>query len=340
MKRGYCESVVPRYVRLVGALAVVGACGDAAIPLADLDTEALHARCERFVRCGLFTDQDACEGYFRIVVDVNRQPSMDAGLVHYDGEAAQRCYSALAAVTCDGTARDARVPPADCAKIFVGTIGDGDACENDLECKSGRCHLDTAACSSTECCSGACGSSTLAEAGDACIDSRDCVPDTYCGTDDVCHTLLAVGAQCIVDADCEYGLRCSGSPAAICTQAGMLGNACPCADIGTVCDTSGTCVAVGLPGSSAACTSDADCSLYAFCDVDMHVCVAYPTKLGTSCDSHGCAGDSYCDTTANPAVCAQPLADMSPCTFSSDCASDYCYEGPVFDECEELPVCM
>ncbi|HEY1557185.1 MAG TPA: hypothetical protein VGF94_20255 [Kofleriaceae bacterium] len=333
--------MVPRYVRLVGALAVVGACGDAAIPLADLDTEALHARCERFVRCGLFTDQDACEGYFRIVVDVNRQPSMDAGLVHYDGEAAQRCYSALAAVTCDGTARDARVPPADCAKIFVGTIGDGDACENDLECKSGRCHVDTSACGDATCCSGTCASSTRAASGAACIDSTDCVADTYCGIDDVCHALGQAGGQCYVDANCDYGLRCSGSSPRICEPAGTLGNTCPngtCAEIGSVCDASGACVTAGLPDSNAACASDAECSMYAICDPSMHVCVSYPT-LGMPCDSHGCAGDSYCDMTATPAACAPPLDDLTPCELNSECASNDCVVGPVFDECQEQPVC-
>jgi len=333
--------VAPRYVTALGALAAFGACKSPSLQLQDLDTEAVRARCERFVRCGVFTDQDSCEGFFRIVVDVDRQPSIDAGLVHYNGEAAESCYTALAAVTCDGTARAARVPPADCSKIFTGTIADGDSCENSLECKSGRCHIDTSSCT-TQCCSGTCGSSKLAAIGDACIDSTDCVADSYCGTDDACHALGQAGAQCYIDAECDYGLRCAGSaPGTTCQQAGTLGNACPsgqCAEIGSVCDASGTCVAAGLPGSDAACMSDADCSIYAICDATMHVCVAYP-MLGMTCDNHGCAGEAYCNMTVMPAVCAQPLDDTMPCDFDGDCATYYCYEGPAFDECEDRPVC-
>jgi hypothetical protein len=333
--------VVPRYVATgLAAVAAFAACKSPSIALGDLDTEALRSRCERYVRCGLFTDQDSCEGFFRIVVDVDRQPSINAGLVHYDGEAAESCYSALAGLTCDGTSRAARVPPADCSKIFVGTIGDGDACENDLECKSGRCHLDAAACGSSSCCSGTCGSSTLAKAGDACIDSTDCVADTYCGTDDVCHALGQSGAPCYIDAECEYSLRCSGTaPATTCEPAGTLGNACPsgqCAEIGSACNASGMCVAAGLPGQNAGCTSDSECSMFALCA--MNICVAYPT-LGMPCDTHGCASDAYCNVMANPAVCTALLDDLMPCSFDADCASDYCYEGPAFDDCEERPVC-
>jgi hypothetical protein len=328
---------------VIGALAVFGACKNASVRLEDVDTEALRARCERFTRCGLFTDQDACEAYFRIVVDVNRQPAIDAGLVRYDGEAARRCDDAIAAMTCDGTSREARVPPADCAKIFVGTVADGDACQDDTECASARCNRDFSQCDAQACCMGTCANTQRSAVGDQCNDTRDCVADTSCGQDHLCHALGGVGADCFVDNQCDYGLGCTGTSfPKTCTKAATLGNTCPdklCAEIGSVCNAAGTCVAAGLPGGSAACASDVDCSIYALCDLTSHLCVGFPT-LGMACDAHGCAGNAYCDLTVVPGVCRDPLASKSPCVTDLDCASDFCYDGPVFEECEDRKVCI
>src|SRR5262245_10294773 len=109
-------------MRRAGMLAAVLAACTSSVPLDKYDDELLQARCQRFVRCGLFVDDDSCEAYFRILPDVNRQPALDAGKLKYDGEAAKRCDDAIAAQTCDGASRDGRLPPAACAKVFVGQV--------------------------------------------------------------------------------------------------------------------------------------------------------------------------------------------------------------------------
>jgi len=320
--------------------AVLAACTSASVPLDKYDDELVAARCQRFVRCGLFVDNDSCEAYFRIVPDVTRQPAIDAGKLAYDGDAAKRCNDAITAQTCDGASRDGRLLPAACAKVFVGKVGDGDACQYDLECASARCNRDFATCQHGACCAGTCANSTKAAVGEQCNNNGDCIDDAFCGTDMMCHALGKAGDNCFNDTQCDFGLACAGAGfPKMCVTAAATGDACPdarCADIGDACP-SGTCVAAGLPGANVACTADTDCSIFALCDNASHVCVAYPA-LGETCDARGCQGDAFCN--ANTMQCIAPLDVKAPCTGDFDCESELCVEGPVFDDCEARPVCL
>jgi|GEM_PF-1728654 len=325
-----------------GALAIFGGCKQASISLDDLDTEALRARCERFTRCGLFAAQDDCEAFFRAPIDPNRQPGLDQGLTHYDGATAKRCYDAIAGQTCDQSAKDGRGLPSDCGKIFTGTLSDGDTCQSDAECVSSRCEIINAQCVPGQCCIGNCGSSTLAEADEACQSTRDCADELFCGMDQLCHPIGAVGATCFLDNQCDFGLRCGGSGFPMtCAMAPDTGGSCPdlvCANLGDAC-IAGTCMPVGLPLTNTACTSDQQCSEFALCDLTLHLCASLPT-LGMPCDAHGCAGDAYCDMTTPSAVCSAPLANKMPCAANADCQSLNCVDGPVFEDCEDQNVCL
>ncbi len=321
--------------------AVLAACTSSSVPLDKYDDELLQARCQRFVRCGLFVDDDSCQAYFRVVPDPDRKPAIDAGKLKYDGDAAKRCNDAIAAQTCDGESRDGRRAPDVCAKVFVGQVGDGDACQDDLECASARCNRNLASCEHGACCAGTCASSTKAGVGEQCANNGDCTDDEFCAMDMTCHALGKSGDTCFNDVQCDFGLACAGTgfPKS-CVTAAATGSACPdarCADIGAACP-SGTCVAAGLPGANTACTADSDCSIYALCDTaGSHVCVAYPT-LGMACDPRGCAGDAFCDSMTMK--CTTPLAAQAPCTGDFDCESEVCVEGPVFDDCQARPVCI
>ncbi len=315
-------------------------CANPTLPFEDLDDTALRSRCERFVRCGAVADQESCEAFFRKRVDRDLAAAVGAGKIRYDGELAKLCYDTLAAMTCDDSARTARIPPQSCARIFAGTLEVGASCELDRECTTNRCEPIAPPCGIGECCPGTCVDVVLAAIDEPCATTRDCAADTYCGQELVCRPLGVEDAPCLIDAQCDYGLVCDTAtfPGA-CVVPGQLGEPCPdarCAEVGARCS-AGMCVATGLPGDP--CTTTADCSSFAECDDATMRCIATPT-VGDSCRS-ACAGEAWCDLTARPpGTCRVPGADGEPCKADNECISLYCAEGPIFDFCDPLAVCF
>ncbi|MBS1121877.1 MAG: Tryptophan synthase alpha chain [Deltaproteobacteria bacterium] len=322
-------------------LALLYGCGDnlTGTPLDQLDAEADRVRCERLVRCGLFADDGSCDGFFRLRPDLDLTAAIAAGVVRYDGASASQCHDALATISCDTSARDARIQPRACTQMFSGTLDDDAPCSLDEECSSGTCSIPV--CPEL-CCTGTCREvRPIAKVDEPCELDLDCVPDTFCGKDLACHPLVAEGGLCDDDRECDYHLGCIGPSdlmAGNCRALPLVGESCPylrCAELGAVCDASHVCVAVGLPG--APCTSGDDCSPVARCDADAGVCTEVP-RLGEAC-TFACAGESFCDVMGSQ-TCVAPRADTEPCFSDFECASLYCAEGPAFDACAERPLCF
>lgn len=328
---------------VVGALAALIGCSKSEPPISvdDYDSELVQARCERLVRCGVFAEQATCETNQVVLVDINRQPAIDQGLVHYDGAAAKRCFDKIAEQTCDASIEEGRNPPDDCKHIFNGTVEDGAACGSDAECASSRCELDRTTCMSGTCCAGTCASSTKAEVGSACAVDDDCTAGAFCEANShTCQQQGAANANCIDDNECQFGLACATVTfPGFCTPVNLIGGACPferCAEIGATCDVgSHTCLPIGLLG--AGCQDEGDCTVFENCDLTSHQCVALPT-LGQAC-SGSCEGDLFCDS-LNDSTCKTPKPNGEPCNTNFDCTSQFCLMGPVFDECADAPVCL
>jgi hypothetical protein len=322
-------------------IAVALACGSPSVRLEDFELAAQDAKCTRLVRCGLFASADACDGYFRSPPASSLGPAKTARRLDFDGVAAKQCNEALAAEGCDATSREVRVVPDACLNMFQGHVVDGDPCSFDQECASSRCDLP--ACGDGVCCVGTCGPTRpRGRAGDACDRMSECI-DGFC-SDHVCHSLGVAQATCTGDEQCDYGLAClqtSPSLPGACGKLPKIGELCPyrrCGDLNATCDASTHCMARGLPG--APCSAHGDCSAFAECDMTNHVCIDLP-RLGMRCDV-ACAGDAWCDFEADPTLgtCMEPQPNGTPCDEADKCASQSCKPGPVFDSCQDYPVCF
>jgi hypothetical protein len=319
----------------LGLALAAAACGDnrPGLGFDDFADAQRAAECTHDVTCGLFADEATCLAYFRARPDRDLAAAVANGKVHYDAQRAEQCVDALAMRGCDLTLRADRDVAA-CDLVLTGTLPDDASCAFDAECVSGAC--DAPACSPATCCLGAC-AATLADA--ACRRDDQCGVDQFCGEDHACHARALAGATCEADGECADGLGCIGVTELMpgnCRALPHLGEACPylrCADVGATC-TGGTCAAVGLPG--AACATDDDCSPFALCDTAAQRCVDVPT-LGMPCTG-SCAGEAWCDLDATH-TCIAPKPDGDPCTASDQCASLFCQENVVFDQCAAAAVC-
>ena len=160
--------------------------------------------------------------------------------------------------------------------------------------------------------------------------------------DHTCQPLGADGATCAADEQCGFGLACvTASPSlpGTCKPLGRTGAACVlgrCAELGATCNASNQCVAVGLPGAT--CAAQADCSVFAECDVPNQRCVELPT-LGMACD-RACAGESWCNFNGQTiGTCTEPQPNGTPCEESDKCLSQNCKPGTVTESCQDYPIC-
>lgn len=320
-------------------LLLVASCGDNAVPRMPL-TEFLRERhvaeCVHLTRCGLFSTETACNRYFRWPSDAPLIKAIENDKIRYDGTASFDCLEALASIGCDRTQVDARTTPAACDKVFQGRVDDGEACAFHDECRSGICE-DIPACTRDTCCYGTCATSLRSPVDGACRGDSQCVEGTYCHKSHVCRARIGENMSCDDARGCEFGLACVGVTdlqAGTCRRLPATGQACPykeCSDINAVCSNS-NCIALGLPG--AACSSDAECTFYGECDEIAGHCIDTPS-LGMPCDVY-CAGEAWCDLN----ICVAPLPDGAMCGADNQCASTDCFEGPVFDQCNETAVCI
>ena len=324
-------------------LLVVAACGDnlPGIELSDLEASRRAAECERYVRCGLFTEAEVCTAFFRDTYDPALPAMVDAGKLAYDPLTAAACNRALAVRSCDATAADTRAVPEACKRVLIGTIAAGATCADDRECKTGRC--DAARCIPNACCTGGCAAYVApAKIDEPCGPDVGCVADAFCGSDLHCHPLGTMSASCDQDLHCAAGLACIGATelqAGACRPLPKIGEPCPylrCAEIGARCD--GTiCVRVGISGDR--CTADTECSEFHFCDTAAGRCIDLPST-GQPCQGR-CAGEAWCEITATSVgTCRAPQPNAAPCTADNQCLTQYCEEGAIFDACAEPALCF
>lgn len=325
------------------ALFLIGACGDnvRGIELEDLDASRREAQCERLVRCGVFEEHSTCVAYFRASVDVSLIPLVDAGKLRYDPTAAAACNRAVAEQGCDLTLAEARTLPESCERVLIGNVASGDTCTADRECATGRC--DAPICPRDACCPGGCEAYvTPAALGATCDPAVGCVDGSFCGREKTCRLISKVSEPCELDKHCASGLACIGATeleSGACRALPKLGEQCPyqrCAELGARCDGQ-ICVSFGAVGD--ACLVSSDCSEFRLCDPNTQRCIDKPT-LGMAC-IESCRGESWCDFAAGPmGTCRAPLPVAAPCGASDECASRFCEEGPIFDQCATPAICI
>jgi len=315
------------------------------VAFSDLAQALQTARCERLARCGEFPDEASCLAYFRVIPDVSVAGALAAHKLAYDGGRAKQCVDATARQSCDLTAHDSRTLAAVCEAMFTGAVAGGEPCQINTECASGTCEFP-ADCPESGCCTGSCRPTQApGKPGEACAKDHDCATGLICALDRTCHALAKAGEDCNADRECGDTLGCINPLATMpgtCRALPHAGEPCPylrCADEDLRCDDTGThtCVPLGLP--PAACATAADCSPYLECDATSHQCQELPS-LGMNCTGL-CQGESYCLLgNTNTGTCIAPQMNGTPCESQSECVSNYCFVGTVFDSCTDAPVCF
>lgn len=327
---------------VAAALLVLGACGDdlRGLTLDELEASRRAAECERYMRCGLFDSVDICTSVFRKNFDPALPAAVDAGKIRFDPVSAETCNAAIAARSCDVTAADTRQLPDVCDRVLVGTIAAGATCLDDRTCGTGRC--DAARCEQNACCPGGCAAyAAPAKIDEACDPEVGCVDGAFCGADKLCHALVAMAGACRTDAECAIGLACIGPTelqAGACRPLPKLGEPCPyqrCAEIGARCDGQ-TCVPIGTTGDR--CADSTECSEFHVCDSASQRCLDQP-RLGDPC-SGICAGEAWCEVTGASGTCRSPQPNAAPCSADNQCATQYCEEGAIFNQCAQPALCF
>ena len=313
---------------LAVAMMLIG-CGGG-IDAKDYAQQLRDADCELRTRCGQFPDVASCAAYFTVGDEAGLLAAIDHGVVNYDGDKAQECVNDIANQPCDETTMEARTLPDACNHAVTGTVAVGGQCSQNTECQSAACSIPTC---SQQCCIGTCvGAPVESGLGGPCA-TVACKPGLVCDNTKTCVNLFTEGMPCMLSSDCAYGLACAG----FCKKAPKLGEPCPdmiCAELGAYCSASGTCTALGLPGT--ACTNSSTCSSFYPCNTAMGTCVANPI-LGEPCTGR-CSDGSFCDSATS--TCTTPLANGATCADDFACASHHCDATQNPKVCADPPVCF
>ncbi len=334
------------FLLVVVGLAGCGDDGGDAITLDEAPGVFRSEYCRYLARCGAVPDVASCIGLNTGItsnVDPSLRAAIEAGKIDFDGGILGTCYHQIGDLPCDRTTELARTfGGIACYGAALGTIETGSACAFDDECRSGAC--DAPDCPDA-CCEGACIGPALEPPpypiGAACVSLADCASGSYCrSATHTCTALLPEGSPCDTTSECAYGLGCAGAAGSrVCKALPVVGEACPdnvCRDTGTVCNASKVCAKAGLPGD--ACTTNTDCSTFYVCDATKH-CADAPHE-GESCAVNPRCADygNFCESTTK--LCTAPQPDGARCTFSSQCASDYCGGSTGGMTCQPEPVCI
>lgn len=329
-------------------------CGDNQhVALEDLAGREIQAACERAVRCHAQSDVDTCVAlipakdiilppFVILGQDPGIPPAVANGKATFHAEHADGCLAALENLDCDVTTESVRVVPDECIAMFEGQVAEGDACEFDGECETGRC-LENNCDDDFVCCLGMCIAPAHSVAdGDPCTYDTDCSADSFC-TGTGCAPLLLEGNHCSLSADCGFGLQCVGlSPtsSASCKVPPKLGEPCPdhaCSGIGTICSSDGMCVELGHLGDG--CEHDRDCEHELVCDPSLHC--ALPPSIGEDCAT-ACESGSWCHLGSDTMMgkCEADFDDDTFCESNLQCLSGFCAEGEFSAKCIDPLVCF
>lgn len=342
--------------------------------------DLIAANCRREIRCGHYPDGATCTAaapkYF--VTDGFNTASaavtaVGKGTAQFHAADATTCLTALSNLDCSFDAWSLPSIPGPCATVFSGTVPDGAACIDDVECASGA----PCVVASTTTCEGTCNPSS-----GACRMDTDCPANQYCDgvpwqgpgfwRSGACNPIVPPGAAagdvCGMPVPCATGLNCFGGPApARCEPPGGVGvgEACgtepasnlPGCATGLACITSDdgttqTCMPEAKLGDP--CTSLFQCGAqYLFndliCDVNgTHTCVRRPSTGPcvlvqgiNSCDPtvgfcDGAPGAAMCKPWLSLGEeCVVPTQGIDPCGPSASC------QGTTSAHCTSIvaPVC-
>jgi hypothetical protein len=247
---------------VVAAVAVLGACGTddpgARIAIDDLPHALAAALCNNIGPCceraGFPHDAAKCVIEAEKGLEVGVTQNRMAG-ISYDGVAARACVDAYvdAGRTCGDNSEINR----QCRKVFTGTLGPGETCDDSQECAArGYCQRTAGAPT------GKCVDGTLlhGKIGDAC------------------------GESC-THYDLQEVTACSGLSASVPTQ-------CYSND-GLYCNDAHVCAAV--PTIDQPCVASAKCGGNTFCDTTVNVCASKRTSGSCGDFNDACAAEATCN---------------------------------------------
>lgn len=212
---------------------------------------------------------------------------LDQGELSFNPDAAEGCYGAFDAATCDDISNLTGDPPAGCGAAFIGTIAEGAACPFDavcapgLFCKAGADGTCPGTCAKRKALGEACNAGNALCASDLACTSFQATVDGVCVTPKV-----ARGAACVAGSQCQEGVDYCDTTAHVCKARLGVGAACPNHNecdfrAGLMCaGATGSETCVARPGENAAC--DGVCADGFVCAFDSKVCVKEPA-LGDDC---------------------------------------------------------
>jgi hypothetical protein len=272
-----------------------------------------------------------------------RKRAVTEGRASINVDAFTRCLTETSGAHCNTT--QFYVP---CAIRFLGTIGDGAACDADVECASPGAEC-VSSCSDA-CCTGTCqpkvkeglpcSSSSPCEpglqchrvciAGDIntpCASDRDCDPNAWCDVQArLCKADFAPGAACTNPLQCGgqtscVGLSVSSTNPGHCLRISRVGDTCDAFCYGNLFCDGAFCRA--LPGPGQACPLVSCAGVDTVCSND--VCVAR-SAAGVSCGAQTCLPGLFCTSKLNDPspTCAARRTEGEPCADPSHCESYLC----------------
>ncbi len=250
-------------------------------------------------RCGSTTSLDASER--SNFVDACNSLANAPGTNNLSGQI-DSCTSELKSAACGG------IPSC----IIRGTLADGAACGNPVQCSGGRCANTQQSSATSEIGCGTCGA--YAKLGDACGNTgAACDTSTGSCVNGTCTAYVAQGGACgSGQGDCATGLSCDSTQT--CQPPPGKGEACtlfcqsPYACIG------GTCA--DAVGENGACPTGLECASNLQCDFTTHTCMKPTTaKAGEAC---GVVNNQFvnCDSglSCQNKVCVAPKKKGDACT--------------------------
>jgi hypothetical protein len=243
----------------------------------------------------------------------------------YDAAAAGNCLAALKQAMQACKSPDSGLENSACGEIFKGSLANGTACTQSVDCVSGYCRLDsdgvTRACADPS--SPTAAQPAHGKAGDAC--GGDCFESTttFSGVSTsqmLCEeTNIAVPHPALPFCYASEGVHCS--PASeTCEAFPALGGACPDGVCGTgaYCD-SATLVCTA-PHDSGPCQFSQECSAKSYCDELTRQCLAkkpdgYSCSSDDECVNALCSAQTSTTSQSATAICG-PLPAATPDTCS------------------------
>lgn len=203
---------------------------------------------------------------------------------------------------------------------------------------------------------------TLLTAGCPAINSKPCMADTECATDQRCRR-GACGPICVNDGECGDGQTCQSGRCELrpeCAQDTDCASGFTCTDGRCRCETDAACAAnqtctAGVCKARARCRLDGDCTNGTRCEVTQGLCVPacrLPTDCAPNLDpqialglyaclngtcARRCTTDLTC--AADGVVCKDSLCTAADCKTKADCPEgQYCTSG-TFGRCLAYETC-